>query len=94
MQNGQIEYELKVRQKGRVSFCFDTRLWLYRLHGRLQSEAFRFSNEELHILNDAKSSIPEAVYGKIANILAYHYGVLRAVSGTLKNLEAVQTKSL
>jgi hypothetical protein len=32
--------------------------------------------------NDAKSSISEAVYGKVANILAYHSGVLRVVRGT------------
>ena len=32
--------------------------------------------------NDAKSSISEAVYGKVANILAWHSGVLRAVRGT------------
>ena len=29
LQNRQIEYELKVRQKERVPSCFDTRLWLY-----------------------------------------------------------------
>ena len=28
LQNHQIEYELKVRQKERVPSCFDTRLWL------------------------------------------------------------------
>ena len=32
--------------------------------------------------NDAKSSILEAIYGKVANILAYYSGVLRAVRGT------------
>ena len=34
--------------------------------------------------NDAKSSISEAVYDKVANILAYYSGILRAVRGTLK----------
>ena len=36
LQNLHIEYELKVRQKERVPFRFDTRLWLYGLHGRVQ----------------------------------------------------------
>jgi hypothetical protein len=42
LQKRQIESELKVRQKERVPSRFDTRLWLYGLHGRVQSEAFRF----------------------------------------------------
>ena len=36
LQNRQIEYELKVRQKERVPSRFDTRLWLCGLHGRVQ----------------------------------------------------------
>ena len=36
LQKRQIESELKVRQKGRVPSRFDTRLWLYGLHGRVQ----------------------------------------------------------
>ena len=36
LQNHQIEYELKVRQKERVPSRFNTRLWLYGLHGRVQ----------------------------------------------------------
>jgi len=35
------------------------------------------------IWNDAKSSISEAVYSKVANILAYYSGVLRVVRGIL-----------
>ena len=42
LQKRQIESELKVRQNERVPSRFDTRLWLYELHGRVQSEAFRF----------------------------------------------------
>jgi hypothetical protein len=42
LQKRQIESELKVWQKERVPSQFDTRLWLYGLHGRVQSEAFRF----------------------------------------------------
>jgi len=42
LQKRQIEPELKVRQKECVPSRFDTRLWLYGLHGRVQSEAFRF----------------------------------------------------
>ena len=36
LQNRQIEYELKVRQKERVPSRFDTRLWLCGSHGRVQ----------------------------------------------------------
>ena len=42
LQSDAFESELKVRQKERVPSRFDTRLWLYELHGRVQSEAFRF----------------------------------------------------
>ena len=42
LQKRQIESELKVRQNERVPSRFDTRLWLYGLHGRVQSGAFRF----------------------------------------------------
>ena len=42
----QIESELKVRQKERVPSRFDTRLWLYGLHGRVQSEAFKFKSSQ------------------------------------------------
>ena len=53
LQKRQIESELKVRQKGRVPPRFDTRLWPYGLHERVQSEAFRFIiwslNEELRV---------------------------------------------
>ena len=42
LQKRQIESELKVWQKERVLSRFDTRLWLYGMHGRVQSEAFRF----------------------------------------------------
>jgi len=45
LQKRQIESELKVRQKERVPSRFGTRLWLYGLHGRAQSEAFRFNLE-------------------------------------------------
>ena len=41
MQSDAFKSELKVRQKERVPSRFDTRLWLYGLHGRVQSEAFR-----------------------------------------------------
>ena len=44
MQNLHIEYELKVWQKERVPSRFDTRLWLYRLHGRV-----RFASGERNI---------------------------------------------
>ena len=43
LQKRQIESELKVRQKERAPSRFDTRLWLYGLHGPVQSEAFRFN---------------------------------------------------
>ena len=46
----QLNSELKVRQKERVSSRFDTRLWLYRLHGRVQSEAFRFNLRSFELL--------------------------------------------
>jgi hypothetical protein len=66
LQKRQIESELKIRQKERVPSRFDTRLWLYGLHGRVQSEAFRFKY-------GASSSIfeltPRPVYGKVANFL-------------------------
>ena len=39
-----VESELKVWQKERVPSRFDTRLWLYGLHGRVQSETFRFKS--------------------------------------------------
>ena len=39
LQMRQIESELKVRQKERVPSRFDTRLWLYGLHGPMQSES-------------------------------------------------------
>jgi len=42
LQSDAFESELKVRQKERAPSRFDTRLWLYKLHGRVQSEAFRF----------------------------------------------------
>ena len=77
MQKRQIESELKVRQKERVPSQFDTRLRLYGLHRRVQSEAFILKwnlNLELRVpySNDAKSFISEAVSGKVANILAYY----------------------
>ena len=43
LQSDAFESELKVRQKERVPSRFDTRLWLYGLHGRVQSEAFRLT---------------------------------------------------
>ena len=43
LQSDAFESELKVRQKERVPSRFDTRLWLYKLHGRVQCEAFRFN---------------------------------------------------
>ena len=42
LQSDAFESELKVRQKERVPSRFDTRLWLYRLRGRVESGAFRF----------------------------------------------------
>jgi len=45
LQSDTFESELKVRQKERAPSRFDTRLWLYGLHGRVQSEAFRFNLE-------------------------------------------------
>ena len=42
LQSDAFESELKVRQKERVPSRFDTRLWLYGLRGRVESEAFRF----------------------------------------------------
>ena len=42
LQSDAFESELKVRQKERVPSRVDTRLWLYKLHGPVQSEAFRF----------------------------------------------------
>jgi hypothetical protein len=42
LQKRQIESELKVWQKERVPSRYDARLWLYGLHGRVQSEAFGF----------------------------------------------------
>ena len=45
LQKRQVESELKVRQKERVPSRFDTRLWPYGLHGRVQSEAFIFEME-------------------------------------------------
>jgi len=46
LQKHQIESEPKVRQKERVPSRFDTRLWLYGLHGRVQSKAFRFKSSQ------------------------------------------------
>jgi hypothetical protein len=43
----------------------------------MQSEA------EMESESGASSSISEAIYGKVANILAYYSGVLGAVRGTL-----------
>ena len=42
LQSDAFESELKVWQKERVPSRFDTRLWLYGLHGHVQSEGFRF----------------------------------------------------
>ena len=45
LQSDAFESELKVRQKERVPSRFNTRLWLYGLHGRVQSEAFQIDLE-------------------------------------------------
>ena len=54
LQNRQIEYELKVRQKERVPSRFDTRLWLCGLHGRVQIWGLHI---ELESVTGALSSI-------------------------------------
>ena len=53
LQSDAFESELKVRQKERVPSRYGTRLWLYGLHGRVQSEAFRFN---LEFISGASSS--------------------------------------
>jgi hypothetical protein len=61
LQKRQIESELKVQQKERVPSCFDTRLWLYGLHGPVPSD----SNEDLSL---------DSIYGKVLLVLACFFG--------------------
>ena len=50
LQKHQIKSELKVQQKERVPSRFDTRLWLYGSHGRMQSESFQIQMRSLELL--------------------------------------------
>jgi hypothetical protein len=87
LQSDAFESELKVRQKERVPSRFNTRLWLYGLHGHVQSEAFRLiwsSTEELRApyLNWRQDVSSDSIYGKVRLVLACFLGGQR----NIKNL--------